>query len=214
VSRIRKKIPGGKELTAVRKGRCGRKSITTGRDYSFLVRQCKTVMKKTSKQLWSMMSECDVNVSAWTVRRRLLTAGCTHVDLSRSRNSRSRWKINDTLGKGISDMDYKRMGKSKQSLYNSFLTSEIGFLSVSVRLDFQPSVSWFTSMCMCTVLVVFIDEGIIHCKTSECNTSVACLEKVSDRTVSSRVWIIPRRSWCGVSWACSALAVCALLKGI
>ena len=41
VSRIRKKISGGKELIAVRKGRCGRKRETTGRDDSFLVRECK-----------------------------------------------------------------------------------------------------------------------------------------------------------------------------
>jgi len=36
-------------------------------------------------------------------------------------------------------MDYRRLGKSKQSLYNSLLTSESGFLSVNVRLDFQPT---------------------------------------------------------------------------
>jgi len=48
---------------------------TTCRDDSFLVRECKKVRKKTSKQLWTVMSECGVNVSARTVRRRLLTAG-------------------------------------------------------------------------------------------------------------------------------------------
>jgi len=74
VSRIPKKICGSKELTAVKKGRCGRKRKTTGRDDSFLVRECKKNRKKTSKQLWTMMSERGVNVSARTVRRRLLTA--------------------------------------------------------------------------------------------------------------------------------------------
>ena len=68
------------------------------------------------------------------------------------------------LGKRVSDMYYRRLGKGKQSLYNSFLTSESGLPSVSVTFDFQPSVSRFTSKCMCTVQVVFSDESIIQCK--------------------------------------------------
>jgi len=61
------------------------------------VRECNRDRKKTSKQLWTMLSQCGDSVSAQTVCRRLLTVGFfALVDLSRNKNWRSWWKPNNT----------------------------------------------------------------------------------------------------------------------
>ena len=63
------------------------------------VRECNKDRKKTSKQLWTMLSQRGDSVSARTVRWCLLTVGFfALVNLSRSKNWRSWWKLNDTIG--------------------------------------------------------------------------------------------------------------------
>src|ERR1700761_5380894 len=58
-----------------RKGRCGRKRITTVRDDRFLLRYSKQDPRKTSSDLQRDLSRAGVVIDASTVRRRLLEVG-------------------------------------------------------------------------------------------------------------------------------------------
>lgn len=75
VSRLLAVYKAEGSVSPKRKGRCGRKRITTVRDDRFLVRQSKRDPRKTSSDLQRDLSHAGVVLDSSTVRRRLLEVG-------------------------------------------------------------------------------------------------------------------------------------------
>src|SRR5688572_1082136 len=75
VSSIKKKMAVGSTGTPKRKGRCGRKRITSDADDRSLIRLSKTNRNKCSRSLMLELNAAGVQMSSRTVRRRLLEAG-------------------------------------------------------------------------------------------------------------------------------------------
>jgi hypothetical protein len=75
VSRIKRNMQHGSTGTPKRKGRCGRRRITSSQDDRALVRLSKANRKMTSRRLMVEMGTSGVLVSSRTVRRRLIEAG-------------------------------------------------------------------------------------------------------------------------------------------
>lgn len=75
VSNVKKVLAHGSSGTPKRKGRCGRKRLTSSTDDRALVRLSRNNRKFTSRRLWTEMCLAGVELSARTVRRRLLDAG-------------------------------------------------------------------------------------------------------------------------------------------
>lgn len=75
VSRIIKQNEETGSFTPKRKGRCGRKRKTTPRDDAVIIRNSKLDPRKSSFELQKDLQHAGVEVSAITVRRRLLEVG-------------------------------------------------------------------------------------------------------------------------------------------
>jgi len=75
VSKIKKALPHGSTGTPTRKGKCGRKRISSSADDRALVRLSRKNRKMTSRRLCLEMNLSHVPMSTRTVRRRLLEAG-------------------------------------------------------------------------------------------------------------------------------------------
>jgi transposase len=75
VSRIKIQMEHGSSGSPKRKGKCGRKRLTTVQDERSLVRLSKSNRKFTSRRLMIEMNAAGVQLSSRTVRRRLIEAG-------------------------------------------------------------------------------------------------------------------------------------------
>ena len=75
VSRIKQAMQHGSTGTPKRKGKCGRRRITSAQDDRALVRLSKSNRKMTSRRLMIEMNSAGVDMSSRTVRRRLIEAG-------------------------------------------------------------------------------------------------------------------------------------------
>lgn len=75
VSSIKKNMQHGSTGTPQRKGRCGRKRISSKQDDRALARLSKANRKMTSRRLMVEMNTSGVQMSSRTVRRRLIEAG-------------------------------------------------------------------------------------------------------------------------------------------
>ena len=75
VSSIKKNMQHGSNGTPQRKGRCGRKRISSQQDDRTLVRLSKANRKMTSHRLMLEVNTSSVQMSSRTVQRRLIEAG-------------------------------------------------------------------------------------------------------------------------------------------
>jgi transposase len=75
VSNIKQTIEQGETLSPKRKGRCGRKRITSPQDDRVIVKMSRSNRKMHSKKIAIEMADRGVNVSSSLVRRRLISAG-------------------------------------------------------------------------------------------------------------------------------------------
>lgn len=75
ISKLKKKLFNNDSLSPSRKGKCGRKKITTTRDDAVLLREAKQNRRATSGKLQQHMSTHGVKISTRTIRRRLFENG-------------------------------------------------------------------------------------------------------------------------------------------
>lgn len=75
VDRIKKKLDTKVDLTPKRKGKCGRKKITTPRDERQIRNICTENRKAPLKLLVKKIQDANINISPMTTRRRLKELG-------------------------------------------------------------------------------------------------------------------------------------------
>ena len=94
VSKLRKKLRNGESISPKKKN-SGRQKATTAREDGIMRREVLKNRRMTSTKLQQNMQNHGVNVSARTIRRRLLMQDSSGDDPGKNRSSLQRWLKND-----------------------------------------------------------------------------------------------------------------------
>ena len=130
---------------------------------------------------------------------------CVLINLLISKNWRSWWSLNVTIGQRSFRRGLQKTGKSKVINLHLFLIPESGLLSVGYVGFPAKHVSGFTTKWMYTVKVVFSDDSINQFKDQQVQyQQVQYVHRMSGVSLQEDCVIqhvkITCRSWCGVSW--------------
>ena len=165
--------------------------------------------KKTWRRLVSNFEKCCGNVVSVLMHGQFVDVYwqlvCVLINLLISKNWRSWWSLNVTIGQRSFRRGLQKTGKSKVINLHLFLIPESGLLSVGYVGFPAKHVSGFTTKWMYTVKVVFSDDSINQFKHQQVQyQQVQYVHRRSGVSLQEDCVIqhvkITCRSWCGVSW--------------